>query len=380
MSGTIDESMEVEPLASNATVSTPSRYRSNYVELKDVSLHEFKLFLKLLYGGQAEVIGDKKYAKIVSLLNTYDVEYKGRKLRERDSLRVLRAAGLLDRTVVGERIKGVYHLKLPKVGINYYPSKKNPLPHADVVFRLGGDGLRLSRSGSNYASVDPSEIAADKLYLASLRQTPTLPPSAGDKSKVFYAGHKAILCARCKYFNSMTIQDTFTIHFDDQMDKELFRIFLTFIYEGPGVDAPKKLQEQIIEASKRRREKKIKRGVKVADTHDTSAEEMSMLLTLLTVSGKYGLDDLKIQCEYLLLKKLDENNVFKVFQCACSSGANQLKQVCHFVKFPKLLSSTPSVCSCIPTSFIDTFLRRLGLCRSYCRTQLAPFNAYGSSR
>lgn len=317
-----DISKDVEPPFPSTTFAVPSRYFSNYVELREVNVHEFQLFLRLLYSGYVEIIGDSVYSRILHLLHTYDVEYKGRKLRDKDSLRILRASGAVEgRTSRSDKLKSVYVVQLPYVGFSYRVSKKNPMPYADIVFKISPDPLRMSRN-SSAGQIDPAEILADKMYLANLRLRDRTNVQSEKKNVISYAGHKAILCARCKYFNSLTLQDSYTVHFDDNMDKEVFRIFLNFIYDEPGACAPKRLQDQIDRAIQRRREKKAKRS---ADNQQN--EEMAILLTLLTVSGKYGLDDLKIQCEHLLLNKLDPNNVFKVFQCACSSGANQLKQV-----------------------------------------------------
>eukprot|EP01127_Copromyxa_protea_P018706 TRINITY_DN5948_c0_g1_i1.p1 TRINITY_DN5948_c0_g1~~TRINITY_DN5948_c0_g1_i1.p1 ORF type:complete len:964 (+),score=155.52 TRINITY_DN5948_c0_g1_i1:172-2892(+) len=328
-----------EVTSSTSVNNIPSRYKSNYVELKNINLKEFQIFLKLLYTGHVEVIGDGNYYRLLELLDKYEVEYKGRKLRENEALRVLRAAGVFVPGRDTGSMKSVYVLRLPRVGLTFKPSKKDPMPYADIIFRVGGESLRSSR-GHSYTTVDQNELEADKVYLAKLRN-----PGASELNETpvkniwtFYAGHKAILCARCKYFNTMSLQDTFTIHFDDQMDKEVFRIFLNYIYDGSGLDTPQKLEEQLASARQRRRDAKQKKlqklqsqGAAVPGDYGQGnplSEELSMLLTLLTLSGKYGLDDLKIHCEILLFHRLNFENVLKVFQCACSSGANQLKQVC----------------------------------------------------
>lgn len=295
--------------------------------------------MRLLYAGHVEVIGDSAYARVLSLLNFYDVEHKGRKLREKEAMRSLRVAGELAADSRG-KLKSVYSLKLPTIGMNFQASKNDPMPYVDVVFRMGGDTLRSSR-GFSASPMDFSEINADKTYLANLKNktVATAKASSSEKPKQpFFVGHKAILCARCKYFNSLTIQDTFTIYFDDQMDKDVFKIFLHFIYSVPSDDAPNRLQNQLDLAIKKKNDRIFKRGG-VALQEDQTREQM--LFTLLTVSGKYGLDDLKIQCEYLLLQRLSSENVFKVFQCACSTGANQLKQVTHQLC---VFTNRPKVC------------------------------------
>jgi hypothetical protein len=308
------------------------------VQLYNVNRKEFHLFLKLLYSGQVEVVGDGTYSRLVDLLDRYSVEYKGRKLRSNEAHRVLRAAG------IGKSEKSVFVVQLPEIGLDFVPFKKNTMPYyPDVVLRVGGESLRSSRG--NYNGFDQKELSADRTYLEQLRKATgsrTVPahPLARKSGWTFYTGHKAIICARCKYFNAASLQEACTIHFEEKMDKEVFRIFLNYVYNGIGLHSPLQLQSLVLTACARIAAKRSKRQPQFTYNADSYTETTStstkpnpdpstdMLLTLLTLSGKYGLDDLKIQSEYLLFERLDYNILPKVFQSACSSGANQLKQVC----------------------------------------------------